>query len=115
MTEQDPATTPFPRPANTQWHTDKPITLGPKVPCPFGEKQDVFLDGERIGHIETGLHRPFVNIKGSRQGRSLAERRSWRAFSVHASQRSGRSIDFSTRWRAVHNVVESHVGAVEAD
>lgn len=113
MAEHRPAT-PFNRPANTQWNTDKPITLGPKVPCAFGEKQEVFLDGEHIGHIETGLHQPFVNIKGTRQGKSLTERRVWRSFSIHAQQRSGRSINWDTRWRAVHNVVETHVGAMQS-
>lgn len=71
----------------------------------FYKQQDVYLNGEKIGVVESYFTTPSSNIRGTRLRRDLKETKMWR---VVGDPMKPSNFAYNDRARAIRDLVEEH-------
>lgn len=81
------------------------VEISPEEGDQFYKNQDVFLDGVKIGVLQSYLSTPSSNIRGTRLRRDLKERKMWRALGDPMKQSF---MAYDDRARAIRDLVEAY-------
>lgn len=81
------------------------VEISPETGDQFYKNQDVFLDGVKIGALQSYHTTPSSNIRGTRLRRELKERKMWRPLG-DPMERSFMAYD--DRARAIRDMVQEY-------
>ncbi|MBC9704887.1 MAG: hypothetical protein H9W81_07905 [Enterococcus sp.] len=81
------------------------VEISPETGDKFYKHQDVFLNGEKIGVLQSYFTTPSTNIRGTRLRRDLKERKMWRAL---GDPMKPSNMAYDDRARAIRDLVEQH-------
>lgn len=78
------------------------VQVGAVDTSSYYDRQDVFLDGVKVGYLESHMRTERVKIKGTRLGRDLAPAKAWKA--------NGERFNYRSRSSAIGAILNEWMG-----